>query len=536
MTLRELLSRLTRRHLDRDFEDEIATHLELAESENLQRGMDPAEARRRAAIKFGSVTSAKEGVWTQRGLPGFGSFLQDLKYSLRGMRKSPGFAAVTVLTLAICISLCSVIFCTLNGTFLRPAPGVADPTGLVTLQSPVTYPHFEQYRGDKAAFIGPVPFTVDKARIFGHLVSSEYFSLLGVEPLLGRFFDATLDLPGAAPTVVLSEVYWRTHLHSDPGVVGSSLRLNGIQATIVGVAPKDFIGILPMPHPAEIFVPVTADPRVAPELADDALHRTTQPVFRVLFRLPSGESLSAAEARLDAETRGFPDNLTHKDEKGRLVHVSSAAHLAPVTPALNAMIVMFYTMLVALILTLTCANLAGLILARGRARAREIAVRLSIGASRLRLIRQLLTESLLLAVLGGAAGFLAIWGFFKILPKLAAVADPVIQRQFFPDFHLALFAFLISTAAGVGFGLMPALAITRPDLATALKTSMRTGFGIHRRFGLRNLFVVYQVAVAMILVLLMGFLTSESGMEPTAIPASIPRLCMFSRSILALTD
>ncbi len=515
MTLRELFSRLRHGRLDRDLEDEIAAHLELAKAENLKRGMDPDDARRLAAVKFGSITSAKEGVWDQRGLPELGSFLQDAKYAARGMRKSPGFTFVTVLTLALCIGLCSVVFSVLNGTFLRPVPGVPDPDRLVSLQSLVTYPTFEKYRDQNrpaAAFIGPVPFGValdshaPPLRIFGHLVSLEYFSVLGVQPLLGRFFDAASDLPGAAPTVVVSERFWRVNLHSDPNIIGSTLRLNGRPATIVGVGPKDFIGVLPAPHPAEIFVPVTVDPRVAASLDDDVLHRNTDPEFRVLLRLPPRTSMSGAEARLDAETRQFADPAD-REEKTRLVRLISAAHLAPVPAQLNTMVVMFYTILVVLILSLTCANLAGLILARGRARAREIAVRLSIGASRFRLIRQLLTESLLLAVLGGASGFSAIWVFFKILPRLSPGTEPMIQNQYDPDFHLALLAFLISTVAGVGFGLMPALAITRPDLATALKASLRTGFGNHRRFGLRNLFVVYQVSAAMILVLLMGFVT-----------------------------
>lgn len=465
---------MRRREFDAELQKEIATHLELATAENIRRGMPPEEARRLAAVRFGSVTSAKEGVWDERGLPRLASCLRDARYAVRGMRTNPGFTLVTVATLALGIGLCSVLFSVLNAFVLRPAPGISDASRLVTLEAPVPYPYFERYRDEKglaagmAAFIGPVPFGVvvnaqadgKPERVFGHIVSPEYFSTLGVAPLLGRFFDSAQESPGAAPTVVVSERFWRMRLQADPHVAGRALRVNGRQATIIGVGPKDFLGIFPS-TPAEIFLPVTADPAVAPELADDILHRTTQPAFRVLVRLRPGMTMAA-----------------------------------------------------------------GVILARGSSRSREIAIRLSIGASRFRVIRQLLTESLILAALGGVAGFAAAYGLLELLARFRG-DSPLGQSEivYTPDLRVALFAFLISALAGAGFGLLPALATTRADLATALKASMGTRRNRYRRFGLRNLFVVYQVAAAMMLILIMQVwssgLRNAANLDPGFDPAPL---------------
>jgi len=530
-----------RRELDRELQDEIAAHLELAAAENLGRGIGPEEARRLAAVRFGSVASAKEGVWDERGLPGLASCLQDARYAVRGMRTNPGFTLVMVATLALGVGLCSVLFSVLNGFVLRPVPGVSDAGRLVTLQAPVPYPYFERYRDEKglsagmAAFIGPVPFGVavnagadgKTERVFGHIVSPDYFSTLGVTPLLGRFFDPALESPGAGATVVVSERFWRMRLHADPRVVGRALRVNGRQATIVGVGPKDFLGIFPS-TPAEVFLPVTADPAVAPELADDILHRTTQPAFRVLVRLRPGMTMAATEARLDAHTRELDQQTAKRgpEQKGRQVHLLLAGQASPLSIPERSLVVTFYTLLVGLILSLTCSNLAGLVLARGSARFREIAIRLSIGASRFRVIRQLLTESLILAALGGVAGFAAAYGLLDLLARFRG-DSALLQSEiaFTPDLRVALFAFLISALAGAGFGLLPALAATRADLASALKASMGTRPRRYRRFGLRNLFVVYQVAAAMMLILIMGFwssgLRNAANLDPGFDPAPL---------------
>ena len=485
--------------------------------------------------------SAKQGAWEERGLSGLDSCLQDVRYAIRGIHTNPSFTLITVLTLALGIGLCSVLFSVLNAFVLRPAPGVFDPGRIVTVEAPVPFSYFENYRNQKglsagaAAFIGPVPLDVAvkvpavgrPERIFGHLVSPEYFSTLGVEPLLGRFFDAARELPGAAPTVVLSEHFWRTRLQADRRVIGRTVRVNGRQAAIIGVGPKDFVGVFPF-TPTELFLPVTADPAVAPELGDDILHRTTQPAFRVLLRLAPGITMAATETRLDVITRELDQQIAKRrpDRKTRQVRLLLAGQMLPLALSERTLIVTFYALLVALILSLTCSNLAGLALARGSARYREFAIRLSIGASRVRVIRQLLTESLILAGFGGITGFAAAYGLIELLYTFRAdSALPQVRIAPSPDLRVALFTFLISVLAGAAFGLLPALSATRVDLSSALKANPGARLRRYRRFGLRNGFVVYQIAAAMMLILIMEVwssgLRNAANREPGFDPAPL---------------
>lgn len=504
MTPRELWAKVTalihRRELDRELEDEIAAHLELAKAENLRRGMGPEEARRAAALKFGSIDLAKEEARNQRGLPAVGSFLQDTHYALRGMRRTPGFTVVAVVTMSLGIGICSFLFSFLNGLVLRPLPGARDAQRLVALQAPVPYPHFEHYRDESgvasaaAAFIGPTPFSIavkppDQTRperISGHLVSLEYFSTLGAEPSLGRLFNPALDHAGAAPTVVVSERFWRTRLNADPHAVGGPLWINGQLATIIGVAQKDFLGVFPA-NAADIFAP---------------LNRADDPIFRVVLRLAPNVTIAAAETALDAQTRRLEPN---RDRHERLAQLVLAGTAVPWSREQRSLFIAAYGFLMALILSFTCANLAGLILARGGARGREIAIRLSLGASRFRLIRQLLTETVLLATVGGAAGLAAAYGLIKVMTRSMTPSSAFPSGiHVTPDLRVALVTFLVSATAGAAFGMLPALASTRLDLVTGLKEISR--LARYRRFGMRNLFMVYQMTCAMALVLIMGFM------------------------------
>jgi len=521
MTARELWAKLTsalrRSRFDRELDDEISEHMALAKAEHVRRGVDPAEAARLAGIRFGSISSAKEQVWEERSVPGLGSFLQDLRYALRGMRRSPGFTLVTVLTLALGIGLCTLAFSVINGALLERLPAVLDPDRVVSFESTVTYPRFEQYRDHSAvarstaASLGPVPIAVaigdaPSERTHGQIVSPEYFSTLGLTPLLGRFFDFE---PAGSASIVVSERFWRVHLRSDPQAVGRTVRVNGRRAVILGVGPKDFAGLFPIGGGSDIFLPVTADPRLAPELDGDILHSTAHPAFRMVIRLAPGVTLRAAEARYNDQTRLLENagNRPERDKHARLVRLMPAGRSFPVPVEVQSAVLIYYGVLIALLLSVTCANLAGLILARGAARAREFAIRLSIGADRARIVRQLLTESVLLAAVGGAGGFAAVEFLFRLIAgwRVDQTSD-LTMISGGPNFSVAIFTFLITAAAGAGFGLAPALAVTRPDLSSALKTSISVSIGARRRFGLRNLFVVYQMAAAMMLALIQGVL------------------------------
>ena len=517
---------IMRRRAERDLDDEIRFDLAEESRRLVERG-EPADSARASAHRgFGSITRIKEETRDAWGWAGAERLWQDLRFAFRTVRTNPGFSLAVVLTFAVGLGLCSFVFNTLDALILRPLPGAREPERLVATQGPVAFAYFESYRDlsdvatAAAAYSGPVPFNLalengDAAhteRISGHLVSLEYFSTLGAQPLLGRFFHHNLERRGGLPTAVVSERFWRTRLNADPNAIGRAIWINRQQATIVGVAGKDFHGLFPI-APADIFVPVTADPAVAPELAGNVLDDPASPVFRVFFRLAPGVKMSAAEAALDATTRQLDDtygNRQPNDESvPRRVRLIRADGVAPYPTELRALVVVFFSAITALILTFTCANLAGLVLARASARRHELALRLALGIGRGRLVRQLVAESVLLAVVGGAGGLAATYAFIELLTRVVS-ASPLFRLavQLTPDPRVAALTFLVSAATGVALGLLPALAITRTDLVAGLKAHPGAALARYRRLGLRNLFVVYQVTAAMALVVIMGFMIS----------------------------
>lgn len=452
---------------------------------------------------------------------------QDVIYALRMHAKSPGFAAVSILSLAIGIGLCSVVLSE-SKSMIGPTPGLRDPQSLMTVEKAAAYPYFEHYRDQRqvaastAAMLGPVPFAVAPTavknakaqRIYGSLVSPEYFSTLGVTPQAGRFFAPETEKPGMAPVVVVSDHFWRTHLNADPEAVGSALRLNGETATIVGIGPKEFLGLWPW-HSSDLWLPVTCG-SLAPELPEDALNRRDMEPFRVVLRLQPGVTAQAATAALAAVTRTLDQETPGLDaaRKNRKLRLRAAGTMSLLADDQRRFIVTFNVILWALVLSLTCANLANLLLARGTGRRCEIAVRLSVGASRPRLIRQFLTESVLLAVTGGLASLVPAYWFTHIVASLQLPSESPVRMDIEPDFRVLAFTLAIAVVAGIGFGLAPALASARVDIGRALKEGAQAPLAGYRRLGLRNLFVSYQVAASLMLLLLAGVIIE--GYEITA--------------------
>jgi predicted permease len=446
---------------------------------------------------------------------------QDVVYALRTLGKAPGFTTVAVLSLAIGIGMCSAAL-TECRAIVGPAPGLRDPATLATFNwSQVSYPYFERYRDQHqvvaaaTALIGPVPFAVaftgDKnaraERISGHLVSPEYFTTLGVEPAAGRVFGPDTEKPGMAPVVVVSDRFWRAHLGADPHAVGRRLRLNGAPATIVGIGPKDFLGIWPQ-SPADLFVPVTCGVSLAPELSGDPLHQSGREVFRVVFRLAPGVTLPAAEAALDAMTRNLDQETGtrhDRDRQGRVVRLMPAGTVGYATPEQHALVDTFNVVLWTLVLSLVCANLAGLLLARGSQRRREIAIRLSMGASRVRLVRQFLAESVLLSLAGGVAGIVLAYWITHVLSSLPLPSQLPLEFNCQMDLHVLAVTVAVALAAGIGFGLAPALSSTRADIGVTLKEGAQAPLRGYRRFGLRNLFVAGQMAASLMLLMVTWF-------------------------------
>ena len=477
-------------------------------------------------------------VWRRHGLPGLLRLLadiavqlpamylreirQDVAYASRVLAKSPGFTSVAVLSLALGIGMCCTVFSEIQ-SIVGPPPGVREPGRLVTFWwSTASYPYFERYRdahqvvAAATAVLGPVPFAVafdgnssaKAERFYGHMVSPEYFSALGVTPAAGRFFSPETEKPGMPPVVVVSDRFWRTRLAADPYAVGRRLRLNGLMATIVGIGPKGFQGIWPG-YTADLFVPATCDASVAPELSGDPLNRHDREIFRVVLRLAHGVTMPMAEVTINTITRNLDREYgvpSGPDGKGRMLRLMPAGTFMYITPEQHTFVNTFNVVLWALVLSLVCANLANLLLARGSQRRREVAVRLSVGASRPRLIRQFLTESVLLAFAGGLAGIALAFGITRVMSSLPV--PPPLEFNCQLDFRVLALTLAIALAAGVGFGLVPALSSARVDIGRTLKEGAQAPLRGYRRFGSRNLFVVCQMAVSLMLLVVTWFVAT----------------------------
>jgi len=446
----------------------------------------------------------------------------DLRYALRVLIKSPGFASVGIISMGIGMGLTTMVYNSKWQLIFRELPAAANAKRLVMPERPVSYYYIEQYREQKSLFTGiaafqiGIPFNISfpgevnakPKRVFGQLVSPDYFSVLGVQPQRGRALSAELDKPGDAPVVVISDRFWRDRLNSSPAAVGQTLRVNGQPATIVGITPKNFNGALSR-YPAELFVPITAPAAIAPELANDVLHRRHAKEFLAMICLAPGVTIESAEAALDAITRRLDaqDPLRPlRVDQDRRVTLLSAGGMTPIPRNVRPAIGGFFIVLMGLIMTIVCLNLTNILLARQANRRKELAIRLAVGASRFRLVRQMMSEGILLSLLGGVAGFVLAFELAVLRSKFTPPTAIPEESNFIPDWHAAVFAFALAVLCGIGFSLAPALRATKTDLTPALKegSALRlTGYG---RFGLRNLLMVTQVAGSLMLLLITGFL------------------------------
>lgn len=468
-----------------------------------------------------------------------GEMRRDLRYAVRALLKSPGFALVGIISLGIGMGMTTSVFSRVWAQMFRGLPAVTDADRLAIPEDPVSYYYIEQYRAQKSLFEGVaafqtgVPFSValpgnghaKPERVFGQIVSPGYFSLLGVKAQRGRVFSPEVDKPGDAPVVVITDRFWRNRLNSAPDALGQTLRLNGQPATIIGITPKDFKGAMPV-VPAEIFVPVTVPPSLAPELANAILDDPHAKVFQAMLRLAPGVTIESAEAGLDAVTRRLDDrdssDAKHND-KSRRVTLLAGGTMVPIPRAMRPVLVGFFVVLIGLILTISCMNLANMLLARGSARRKELAIRLAVGASRFRLIRQMMSEGILIAMLGGAAGLaLAYW--LSLLSSQLKLPQAVPQElDYSLDWRAFVFTFALAIVCGIGFSLAPALQATKSGVVPALKEGAAIQLRGYRRLGMRNLLVLGQVAGSLMLLLITGFLVlgfSKTGSVQTKFNAN----------------
>jgi predicted permease len=461
-------------------------------------------------------------------------FRADIRYGFRMLRASPGFTGVALASLTLGIGVAAAAYSEMNGYVFRDVPMVRRPGELVVLKSPVAFPDYERYRTRSDLFAGtlayraPVPFAITlngrPERVWGNLVTSSYFPTLGVQPALGRFPNADDERPGSAPVVVVSYRFWRNHLGSDPAAIGKPLTANGQPCTVIGVGPEDFQGASPMIFGADLWLPLSVSAAVAPEMADNVLQRRDKAVFRVVGRLRPEITEARAQAALDAMKRQLEREFSDPDRllPGRRVVLMPGGKMMPVEKKDLPMFTSFFFALGGIILLIASSNVANMMLARAMDRRKEIAVRLALGAGRGRLIRQLLTESLMIAAAAGVLGFgLAAWLTHLASQMRFPLQWPVTLRLE-PDWRVVLFTAGLTACAGLAFGLAPALQATRPDLTVALKEGGNLRVRRFRRVSMRNALMVGQMAASLSLLLITGYLVlncqrnaaSELGFDP----------------------
>jgi len=486
--------------LDQDFEQELEAHLALLTEENIRRGLPPEEARRDARLRLGGITQLRETHRELQGLPWVETLTQDVRYALRTLRKNPGFTVVAILTLALGIGANTAIFTVINAVLLRPLP-YPNPQELLTWRGNESLLDVDDIRTQSSRFFsagGAVnPEAMDytgRAEPLGvhaGYVDAGLFQVLGVPPMLGRTLSAEEDRRGGPRVVVLAYPFWREYLASDPNIVGKTIPLSGNRYTVIGVMPAGFA--VPE-YNLDLFVSLWV---VYPEAA---AYRGVH-FMRSYWRLKPGLTSAQAGAGMAAIDARLATNYPEAD-KGR--------HRVPVPlqqwvtgDVRRALWVLFGA--VCVVLLIACANFAGLLMARTVARRREMVIRAALGGGRRRLIRQALTESTLLAVLGGAAGLLlARWGTgLLVAAKPSALAH---LNGISMDPTVLVFGLAVSTLTGLIFGLAPAWNASRADVADTLKQEARTATAGADKHGFRNVLVVVQVALALVMLTAAGLL------------------------------
>lgn len=518
VALRVALSRLwglfRKRRSERDLDEEVRAHLELLADNHVRNGMAPVEAREAALREFGGVARIKEKYRDQRGIPWIETIVQDLRYGLRQLRRNPGFAAVAVIALALGIGANTAIFSTIDAELLHPfafnhlsrivmlweaAPSqgefhdkAAPANFLDWKKQNKSFSQLAALHGWSATLTGH-GFA---ERLEGYRVTADFFPLLGIAPQFGRAIAASDFHPGRESVVVFSHGFWQRHLGANRAILGKTVLLDGRTYTVIGVMPKEFS----FPPGAEAWSPL--------DLTSAASTGRTDHYLTVIGRLKPGVSIAQAQADLG----------TVAARLGRAYPQTNAGHRVQVVSLLQEFagdarpFVLLLMFAAAFVLLLACTNVMNLQLARSTGRQKEIAVRLALGASRWRITRQLLVETLILAFAGGAAGaLLAGWGLHLALRAVPPyiIAHVAGLRHLHVNLTALAFTLGVAVAAGILAGLVPARRASHPDLNEALKEGGRSASSGPAHQRLRSTLVVVEIALALVLLVGAGLIVES---------------------------
>jgi putative ABC transport system permease protein len=489
--------------LDRDLRLELESHIQLLAEEHIRKGTSQQEAQRLARIEFGGIEQLREAHREVRGLPLLDTMLQDIRFAFRLFRKSPGFTAIAVLTLALGIGANTAIFSVVNAVLLKPL-AMEDPSRVVYVQEQwrdlfpgLSVGNFVDARQQSTSFANlcasnNASFNLatqeTPERVNGEIATANYFATFGIQPIAGRVFAADEDKPGHSEVTVISERLWRTRLHGDPAIIGQVVRMNGLPYSVIGVMPKTFDPLL---QNSDVWVPAAYTPR---QLADHDNH-----YLSVIGRLKPGVKPSAAQSELNVIAQRLQQQYPIDDKERGL-------RLTPLAAALLGDQELTLRMLlgsVGFLLLIACANIANLQLARARTRQKEIAVRAALGASAKRIVCQLLIENVVLGLASGLVGvFLAYWGVSWIVAKGPAGVPRLDQTRV--DGTGLAFACGAALFSSFLFGLAPALRSASARLSEAFKETSRTSSGSRDR--VRSALVVGEITLALMLMAGAGLL------------------------------